>query len=30
VRDWPPITEPELLERFAMGDEQFLTLMRES
>lgn len=24
VRDWPPITEPELLERLAMDDEQFI------
>ena len=24
VRDWPPITEPELLERMAFDDEQFV------
>jgi hypothetical protein len=26
VRKWPPITEPELLERLALSDEQFATL----
>jgi hypothetical protein len=24
VRDWPPITEPELLERMALSDEEFV------
>lgn len=26
MRDWPPITEPELLERLALDDEAFLAL----
>jgi hypothetical protein len=29
VRDWPPITEPELLERLAMDDEQFIAYLRQ-
>jgi hypothetical protein len=29
VREWPPITEPELLERLAMDDGQFMAQMRE-
>ena len=29
MRDWPPITEPELLERLGMDDGAFLALMRE-
>jgi hypothetical protein len=29
VREWPPITEPELLERLALDDEQFLAQFRE-
>jgi hypothetical protein len=28
VRDWPPITEPELLERLAFDDEQFIAFTR--
>lgn len=27
MRDWPPITEPELLERLALGDEEFRVLL---
>jgi hypothetical protein len=29
VRDWPPITEPELLERLALDDEQFIAFFRQ-
>jgi hypothetical protein len=29
VREWPPITEPELLERLALDDAQFIAVMRE-
>jgi hypothetical protein len=29
VRAWPPITEPELLERLALADEEFADLIRE-
>jgi hypothetical protein len=29
VRDWPPITEPELLERLALDDEQFRAFVPE-
>ncbi len=29
MRGWPPITEPELLERLALDDEQFFALIRE-
>ena len=28
MREWPPITEPELLERLALDDERFIALMR--
>lgn len=28
MRDWPPITEPELLERLALDDEQFAAYLR--
>ena len=28
MREWPPITEPELLRRLAAGDDEFLALMR--
>ena len=28
MRDWPPITEPDLLERLALDDEEFIALMR--
>src|SRR6266508_1972975 len=28
VRDWPPITERELLERLALDDEQFVANFR--
>jgi hypothetical protein len=28
VRAWPPITEPELLERLALGDEDFRAFIR--
>src|SRR3954447_25962547 len=28
VRNWPPITEPELLERLALGDDQFHAYVR--
>ncbi len=27
MRDWPPITEPELLERLALDDEQFVAFI---
>lgn len=29
MRDWPPITEPELLERLALGDEQFFAVFED-
>jgi hypothetical protein len=29
VREWPPITEPELLERLALSDEKFRGFVRE-
>lgn len=29
MREWPPITEPELLERLALDDEQFIALVHE-
>jgi hypothetical protein len=29
VRDWPPIAEPELLERLALDDDQFRALFRK-
>ncbi|HEU4975783.1 MAG TPA: hypothetical protein VFT50_11880 [Baekduia sp.] len=29
IRDWPPITNPELLERQALDDERFRALMRD-
>jgi hypothetical protein len=29
VRDWPPITEPELLERMALDDEGFVAFFNE-
>jgi hypothetical protein len=29
VRDWPPITEPELLERLALDDAQFIAFIRK-
>jgi len=29
VRDWPPITEPELVRRLALDDEQFTDLVLE-
>lgn len=29
MRDWPPITEPELLERLALDDEQFIAFFRQ-
>jgi len=29
MRDWPPITEPELLERLALDDEQFRAAFQE-
>jgi hypothetical protein len=29
MRDWPPITEPELLERLALDDEPFFAALRE-
>ncbi|HEY1284695.1 MAG TPA: hypothetical protein VGF04_01285 [Solirubrobacterales bacterium] len=29
MREWPPITEPELLERLALDDEGFVAFMRE-
>jgi hypothetical protein len=29
VRKWPPITEPELLERLGLDDEQFIAFFRE-
>jgi hypothetical protein len=29
VREWPPITEPELLERLALGDDEFPGFVRE-
>lgn len=28
MREWPPITEPELLERLALDDAQFISVMR--
>jgi hypothetical protein len=28
MRDWPPISEPELLDRLAMDDEEFIAAMR--
>ena len=28
MRDWPPITERELLERLALDDEQFVASFR--
>lgn len=28
MREWPPITEPELLERLALDDEQFTAALR--
>jgi hypothetical protein len=28
VRGWPPINEPDLLERLALGDEEFIALMQ--
>jgi hypothetical protein len=30
MRDWPPIAEPELLERLAMDDEQFIDFLRKA
>jgi hypothetical protein len=29
VREWPPITDPELLERIALDDAQFTAIMGE-
>ena len=29
MREWPPITHPELLERLAMADEQFIAYFHE-
>lgn len=29
MREWPPITDPELLGRIALDDEQFAAIMRE-
>ncbi len=29
MRDWPPIAEPELLQRLALDDEQFAAFFRE-
>lgn len=29
MREWPPITEPELLERLAFDDEEFVAFIRE-
>jgi hypothetical protein len=29
VRDWPPITEPELLERMTLDDQQFIAYLRK-
>ncbi len=29
MRDWPPITEPELLERLALDDEEFFAALRD-
>ena len=29
MREWPPITEPDLLERLALDDERFIALLRK-